>query len=415
MNPNTTQPYTNQLTLRMLQCLHGIRTWYPQASGDRILPFFNRYYADFEETFKPACPSNWLNLQVKQTFEAYSRQIAHITIMHYKKRISDYVQQLCFIRPPNYQIQKAISFASTKGKERWGEKLHPSVISELTEICYNYFHHNHRDNLYKEAHKKQFGLTCHVFQYKDYTSPFPADPNDPSKVIVKSYENYGNSLRDVRIIRNSETINRQHPYMRRNVQPHIVSKSTTQPHDLHTYNLVSKEVVPKTTLKEPVVSVIPNRIISELDNQMLLNSPVVYSPLSGSNICENSSLVTKTRHFSEGSIAETLDDLLENKTPERRTLQYTPSQFTPSNTPAQSTQRWEISKLRTAPKVKLIHNPDTTSHEEQSVVITEPTSYGSSLPQTSINFTSSPDSDNPLENTMENYPLPQRASQTTRK
>ena len=87
MDPTSTQIYMNELSFRILQCLRGIRTWGPQATGDYILGFMNRFCNGFTEVFKPALPSDVLYTQTQQATKMFAIQIAKLTIFHYKKNI----------------------------------------------------------------------------------------------------------------------------------------------------------------------------------------------------------------------------------------------------------------------------------------------------------------------------------------
>ena len=353
MDPTTTQPYTNQLVFRILQCLHGIQTWYPQASGDQILNFMNHFCMDLEAAYKPALPSNLLHTQFKQASNMYARHIANLTIIHYRKRISDCVQQLCFVHPPNHQIHRAINLAVTKGREKWGRKLQYSVISELASICLNHCYHNRRDSQYKDAHKRKFGLTCHVVQYKDYTSPFPADPSDPTKVSVKSYGIYnGSQVRDSFINRHTGPPVRQHPYSlvqtrtklgsgintQRDKQPtyfpnNIQTDRTLDPHLKVLGKSPSNNDGPNTYPRMATSHSIASKISTGSNMVVIQNPPADNTSDHDSDVTVMSSPIIRPYSPVNDTVTSVLDDLLDDTVPTRMaTLKCTPvSQATPSD------------------------------------------------------------------------------------
>lgn len=411
MDPITTQPYTNLLVFRILQCLHGIHTWYPQAAGERTLKFLNNFFVDLERDFKPALPSNLLQYQVQQASRSFAMQLANLTIIHYRKRISDYVQQLCYIEPPTNQMYKAVGRAVTKGREKWGRKLHDSVIAELTKVCQNHLHHNRRDNQYKDAHKRRYGLSCHVVQYKDYTSPFPAEPNFPNRVVASSYSYH---QKEGITSRPTETFSRPHPYNR--------TKEIVKPG-----GRVTQRAAPPTQVSMRNIVVVPPI------NVPIQNTSMSASPGQNLDTQIIISLPTTPQVVLNESISLALEDFFDDTRSTRISSQSdkTPTQSTPDNsltlslTPADATTPWKVKRSRKnshqiiAPPVVLIpaeQIPTIASNTSSPLLLrTLSSSSGSSTESLSRSLGSSTESENPLSPTMENYPLPQRASQRTRK
>ena len=177
MDPQGILPYTSELVFKTLQCLHGIRTWYPQATGQHFLPFLSQHFNELSESFRPAQHSDTLRSQFIQLTKDFGKQLAYLTIIHFRKRISDHIEQIFYLRPSVHLIHRAIDSAVRQGKRLWGRKLHHEDIMELRHRCNNYIYNRNRDFNYTLAHKKMFGLTCHVQQYRDYTSPYPYFPN----------------------------------------------------------------------------------------------------------------------------------------------------------------------------------------------------------------------------------------------
>ena len=166
-------PQVKDLAFQILQCLHGISAWYPQAEGGQALSFLQQHFNTLIEAFKPAQPTETLRIQFNECTRGFGMQIANLTIIHYRKKISDHIHQLTIIGPPVFILNQAVNSAIDKGKKLWGRKLHFLNIRELRELCLNHAWNAERDRVYKEAHKNKFGLSFHVKMFREYTSPYP--------------------------------------------------------------------------------------------------------------------------------------------------------------------------------------------------------------------------------------------------
>ena len=70
--------------------------------------------------------------------------------------------------------QRGHQLSYPKRKTKWGRKLNETDILEFRDRCLRHEYNAQRDDAYKAAHLAKFGLTCHVKQYKHYTT---ANPN----------------------------------------------------------------------------------------------------------------------------------------------------------------------------------------------------------------------------------------------
>lgn len=442
MDPTRTQPYTNQLVSKILQCLHGIHTWFPQATGEQTLKFLDNFFVGLENAFKPALPSNLLQHQVRLMTKSFARNLANLTIIHYRKRISDCVQQLCYMQPPSIQLHRAVGRAITKGREKWGHKLHNSVIEELTKVSQNLLYHNRRDNKYKDAHKRLYGLSCHVNQYKDYMSPFPADLNSQNIVMATAFAYYQKDSNTV-VDTNTDNSHRPHPYSRNHVrsEPNTRPRLRTEipvliPKMNHGTNLPSKvcnpiigisqtpdrnvhntsvNTIPTTPMDRRSESVAlalqelfedtrPSKISSQL-NTMSSQTSVTYSQVR--------LMETPSKPF-DGTVEDEIVANLQNSSSlmnsvssqtDETPLQVTPNSYILSSTPIESTSYWKVQKPRnTTHLVRRSLGPE---------VPTEPiTTNNTFMPLLGLdenNSGSSTESENLLSPIVEDYPLPQRA------
>lgn len=64
--------HLNRIVFQISQCIHGIRTWLPQAKGERTLPFLAHYFEGIYDNFKPAHNTATLNSQVKGIVQEFA-------------------------------------------------------------------------------------------------------------------------------------------------------------------------------------------------------------------------------------------------------------------------------------------------------------------------------------------------------
>ena len=86
--------HLNRIVFQILQCIYGIRTWLPQAKGERTLPFLAHHFEDIYDNFKPVHNTATLNSQVKGIVQEFAAKLAQITIIHYRKSVSDCIKQI---------------------------------------------------------------------------------------------------------------------------------------------------------------------------------------------------------------------------------------------------------------------------------------------------------------------------------
>lgn len=418
MDPTKTQPHANLMVFQILQCLHGIYTWFPQATGERTLKFLDSFFVELNHDFKPALPSNLLHHQVQQMSNSFARQLANLTIIHYRKRISDCVQQLCYIKPTRNHLYNAVGRAITKGKEKWGRKLHDSVITELNGVCQNLAYHNQRDNKYKEAHKRMYGLSCHVTQYKDYLTPFPADPKFPNTLIATSLANYQNVRGVASVINTTRPLDdshRPHPYYKSDVMKKSNTRTATR---TELPSLIPKSILTvKPPTKVPTKVPSPNIIINSTPDLNLDNIVLISSPITPMNVTNDSiklvldGLLADTRpRLQSPQVNTTTTNSSQTNTVASQTV-FTPIQrtlvneFTPSLTPVEATTDWNVQKSRTS-----THQTTAFPLLEDAEPILTRNTFSPLLSLDPNDSGSSTESESLLTPTVEEYPLPQKAS-----